>query len=207
MHDCDSMLRRRRRPMIDESEFRELASLYGTPLHRRYDVNAGGSILRYRWRKDSDRRAEVIFAIQGPGEQIWLHTKHQYERPIYRLPTGGIHWEERVEEALVREIVEETGLVSFTIRRFVALMTYQFHHSNSRASFASYLFLVENCGGKLVAPEDGDEVAEFRPILPGQLPQISADLRNILGNRREWGYWRALSHDVLYEVLLGSSRP
>jgi ADP-ribose pyrophosphatase YjhB (NUDIX family) len=171
-----------------------------------YDLKAGGSILKYRWRKDADRRAEVIFAIQGPGEQIWLHTKHRYNYPIYRLPSGGVEWEESVEGALRREIQEETALASFKIQRFIGLLEYRFHHSDSYARFASYLFLVSNPHGKLVAPEGSDEVAEFRPILPRQLPQVSADLRNVIGDRREWGHWRAIAHDVLYEALVGGQR-
>lgn len=189
--------------MVDQSEIRELSRLYGVPLHKQYDVKAGGSILQYRWRKDSDRRAEVVFAIQGPGEQLWLHTKHSYEYPIYRLPTGGVDWDERVEDALRREVAEETGLTSLKIQRFVALIEYRFHRNDSHTRFASYLFLLQNMNGKLMAPDNSDEVAEFRPLLPRQLPQASADLRNLIGKRREWGHWRAIAHDVLYESLIG----
>lgn len=213
-----------RRPMVDQAEIDDLSALYGEPIRRRFDVQAGGSILRYRWRKDSDRRAEVIFAIQGPGEQIWLHTKHRYERPMFRLPTGGIDWDESVTDALLREVEEEAG-VKVEIVRFIALLEYQFYKiapnelgasaekvrlsssaapsiepNATSARFASYLFLVRNLDGRLVA-HNNDEVAEFRSIAPGHLPGVSADLRNVLGERREWGHWRAIAHDVLYEAL------
>jgi len=168
----DTQTDTRKRPMIDEAEVRHLANLYGIPIHRRYDVQAGGSILKHRWRKDVDRRAEVVFAIQGRCEQIWLHTKHQYEQPIYRLPSGGIELNESVVDAMLREVDEETGL-TVQITRFVGLPP---------------------------CPDD-KEVSGFRSILPSQLPQISADLRNIIGERRYWGHWRALPHDVLHEAL------
>lgn len=228
MPNHSSTLCGQRRPMIDESEVGELAETYGVPIRRRYEVKAGGSILQYRWRKDTDRRAEVIFAIQGPGEQIWLHTKHRYERPMFRLPTGGIDWDEPVLAALLREIKEEAG-VAVKVERFVALLEYQFYQvgaqateravggtqsqapnqghledapepSGTRAGFASYLFLVKNLDGQLAA-HDNEEVAEFKPIMPRQLIQVAADLRNVLGPRREWGHWRAISHDVLYEAM------
>lgn len=203
MQECNSVLRRRRLPMVDQEEVRDLGRLFGEPLHRVFDVKAGGSILEYRWRKDSDRRAEMVFAVQGPGEQLWLHTKHQYEQPIFRLPTGGIEWDETVYAALQREVAEEIGL-EMDIQRFVALIEYRFHRHDSVARFASYLFLLRNVHGRLVAV-DNEEVAEFRSVLPRQLPQVAADLRNIIGIRREWGHWRAIAHDILYEVLIGGS--
>lgn len=228
-----------RYPMVDPREVGKLASLYGEPIRRCYDVRAGGSILEYRWRKDSDRRAEVVFAIQGPGEQIWLHTKHQYERPMFRLPTGGIEWEESVLDALLREVEEEAG-VQVEIQRFAGLVEYQFYQvspneqgasaeyvrpsstaqqrptgqgsmlrSSSQqgteptltsAKFASYIFLLKNLEGRLVA-HNNEEVAEFKSIMPSHLPGVSAGLRNVIGPRREWGHWRAIAHDVLYEAL------
>ena len=195
----DTGIDTRRRPMVDPAEVRRLASLYGIPSHRKYDVPAGGSILKHRWRKEVDRRAEVVFAIQGPGEQIWLHTKHQYDQPTYRLPSGGIELHEPVVDALLREVDEETSL-SVEITRFISLIEYTFHKDDSVAHFASYLFLLKNKSGHPPRADD-DEVAEFRSILPSQLPQVSADLRNIIGERRFWGHWRALPHDVLHETL------
>lgn len=195
----DTQTDTRKRPMIDEAEVRHLANLYGIPIHRRYDVQAGGSILKHRWRKDVDRRAEVVFAIQGRCEQIWLHTKHQYEQPIYRLPSGGIELNESVVDAMLREVDEETGL-TVQITRFVGLLEYTFHRRDAVAHFASYVFLLTNKSDLPPCPDD-KEVSGFRSILPSQLPQISADLRNIIGERRYWGHWRALPHDVLHEAL------
>jgi len=195
----DTQVETRNRPMIDPIEVRQLASLYGIPIHCKYDVTAGGSILKHRWRKVADRRAEVVFAIQGPGEQIWLHTKHQYEQPTYRLPSGGIDLDESVVDAMLREVDEETSL-TVEITRFIGLIEYTFHKDDAVAHFASYLFLLKNKSSYPPRADD-NEVAEFRSILPSQLPQISANLRNIMGERRYWGHWRALPHDVLHQSL------
>ena len=196
------------KPMIDEDEVRGIVRRYGEPIRRVYDLCAQGTVSPHRWRANSDRRAEVIFAIQGPGEQIWLHTKHNYPRPMFRLPTGGIERDEEVLSALLREIDEETGL-SVTIQRFVALLEYRFHSKNqhgenqgkrSIGTFASYIFLVQNEMGEPVC-EGNNEVAEFKPILPCQLAEVAANLRNIYGERRAWGHWRAIAHEVLDEAL------
>jgi len=55
-------------------------------------------------------------------------------------------------------------------------------------------------------PLDG-EISAFRAILPCQLLQLSADMRNMVGNRRGWGQWRALVHDLVYDVLIDGARP
>ncbi|MBV7335400.1 NUDIX hydrolase [Chloroflexi bacterium TSY] len=190
--------------MIDETEVDDLARKYGEPLRHTFDLEATGTILTHRWRIDSDRRAEVIFAIQGPGEQLWLHTKHSYPRPMFRLPSGGIDWDETVVDALFREIEEETRL-PVIIQRFVALVTYRFHRHAAishrpTTQFASYLFWLQNINGS-PKPGDNEEVADFKPILPSQLPEVVSDLRNIWGDRRSWGQWRALAHDVLFDYM------
>lgn len=195
---------RPRRPMIDENEVDDLVRKYGEPLRHTFDLEATGTILTHRWRKNSDRRAEVIFAIQGPGEQLWLHTKHTYPRPMFRLPSGGIEWDETVVDALFREVEEETKLPVF-VQQFVALLTYRFHRNTpiprqSTTQFASYLFLLQNINGNPEL-EGNEEVADFKPILPSQLPQVASDLRNIWGERQSWGQWRALAHDVLYDFM------
>ena len=195
----DPAVRSLHKPVIDEEEVQRLASQFGEPLRQTYDVQAAGTTLEQRWRTDSDRRAEVVFAIQGPGKGIWLHTKHNYPHPIFRLPSGGIEWTESVLDALYREIDEETGL-EVAVQRFVGLLHYRFHRGPSVVHFASYLFLVQNLEDKLDGLSN-EEVAEFRSILPCQLPQVAADLRNILGERRAWGHWRAIAHDVLSEMM------
>lgn len=200
MESVQSALHPRRKPTIDHGEVLELSEKYGSPIRRTYDIRATDSRFTYRWREDSDRRAEVVFAIQGPGEQIWLHTKPSYPRPMFRLLSGGIEWHEGVERALLREVEEETSL-PVDVERFVALLTYRFFRDQSSAHFASYLFLLRNRNGR-PHPEGNDEVAEFRAVLPSQLPEVAADLRNIMGDRREWGYWRAIAHDVLHEAMM-----
>lgn len=208
-----------RRPMIDDVEVHALVQQFGEPIRRTFDVPADGHLLTHRLGHDSDRRAEVAFVVQGPGEQIWLHTKHSYPTPMFRLLTGGIEWEESVYDALLREIDEETRL-PVTVQRFLGLITYCFyprgesspstpvqfadvqvtHSQLAHSQFASYVFLVHNNGH---APQShgNEEVAEFRAVLPCQLPQIAADLRNLIGPRRAWGHWRALVHDLVYETL------
>lgn len=187
------------RPMICEEEVDRLAQQFGAPLRRTFHLQADEYIRAYRWRSDCDRRAEVVFAIQDPVGKLWVHAKAHYPNHIFRLPSGGVGWDESVLHALLREVEEETAL-EVRVQRFVGLIEYRFHHAGSTMKFASYVFHLWSKGN---APrlEAGGEISAFRTILPFQLLQLSADMRNLVGDRRGWGQWRALAHDLVYDVL------
>ncbi|MEZ4862997.1 MAG: NUDIX hydrolase [Caldilineaceae bacterium] len=189
------------RPMICETEVRELVQRYGAPLRRTFNVQADEYIRAYRWRHNSDRRAEVVFAIQDPTGKIWMHSKAHYPAHLCRLPSGGVCLDESIYDALLREVDEETAL-RVRVHRFVGLIEYRFHHSGSVVKFASYIFhLCSQEQPKL--PESG-EIYAFRAILPSQLQQLTVDMRNMMGDRRGWGQWRALAHDLVYDYFCGS---
>jgi ADP-ribose pyrophosphatase YjhB (NUDIX family) len=184
---------------IELDELAELAQKYGAPRRLRYAIQADEYIYSYRWRKDSDRRAEVVFAIQDPGGHVWVHAKPNYPAHIFRLPSGGVDWDESIEHALLREVHEETCL-NVRIVRFLGLLEYTFVRGDSTASFSSYVFHLHSAGGVPVACE-GEAICEFRPVLPSRLSEIAVELRNLIGDRRGWGQWRALSHDLVCESL------
>jgi ADP-ribose pyrophosphatase YjhB (NUDIX family) len=187
------------RPMICEEEVSQLASQYGAPVRRVFQLQADEYLRAYRWRSNCDRRAEVVFAIQDPTGKIWVHAKPHYPHHIFRLPSGGVNLNERVIDALLREVAEETSL-EVMIKRFLGLIEYRFHHEGTTVCFASYVFLLWNDGSAPHLPADG-EISSFRAILPCQLLQLSADMRNMVGIRRGWGQWRALVHDLVYDLI------
>ena len=190
-----------RRPMICEDEVRQLAQSYGSPVRRTFNIQADEYIRAYRWRKDIDRRAEVVFAIQNSQGCIWLHAKRHYPCHVFRLPSGGVEWDETVIDGLHREIDEETGL-SFSVECFIGVIHYQFLAGDRVAEFASYVFHLR-CADAQPVSDPSEQISEFRTILPSQLAQAAADLRNLIGDRRGWGQWRALAHDLVYEHLSG----
>ncbi len=187
-------------PMLVTDEVADLAARFGAPQMRTYNILADDYIYSHRWRGRSDRRAEVVFAIQTPTGRIWLHAKTHYPSHIYRLPTGGIHKDELVEEALLREVAEETGL-TIKIVRFLAVLEYHFWYGPSMVPFMSYVFHVSSTGGTPVC-HAGEDISDFRAVYPSQLRKIAANLRNLSGERRAWGQWRAPAHEVVYQSLL-----
>lgn len=192
-----------RQPPVIDAEVERLASLYGAPERRLFTLPADEATLVWRFGGQGDRRAEVVFAVQDPSGGIWVHAKAHYPRRVYRLPSGGIHWQEDVESALLRELDEETAL-PVRVRRFLGLIEYQFLHEGKAAPFASYVFLVESLGGT-PQPHATEGITSFQLVPPGHLTQIAADLRNLMGDRREWGQWRALVHDLVYGALAGQA--
>lgn len=185
---------------IDPREVRSLAANYGTPIYRCYDIAADDYLRQHRWREVPDRRGEVVFAIRQPNGGILLHTKHQYEEEIYRLPSGGIHYGEGVEDALHREIAEETGQ-PVLLRRFLALLNCRFHTNGESVAFASYVFYLESQSAEFNG-SDPVEIAGFCTVLPTDLIYVARRLRALRGKRHCWGYWRSLPHDHVYHALL-----
>lgn len=186
-------------PTVDPMEMRILSAKYGEPVHRQAVIETDDYLVSQRWRAVPDRRGEVIFIIRQPNGEILLHSKQRYEAPIYRLPTGGIEPSEAVEDALLREVEEETGQ-SVIIRRFLAILNCHFHRNGSTVPFTSYLFYLESRTG-LIAPEEGHEVAEFRTVPVQRMAHVAANLRALNGKRRGWGHWRSLAHDLVHDLL------
>lgn len=186
-------------PMIVPDEVADLTYRYGVPERRIYSVQADNYIYRYRFGKVTDRRAEVVFAVEDDAGRIWVHAKPHYPSHIFRLPSGGIHWDELVTDALVREIKEEMGL-AVEVHRFLGIIEYHFWHGDVMAPFVSYVFHLRAEGGQPQA-QQGEEICGFRAVLPNQVGQIALELRNLMGDRRGWGQWRALAHDLVYDTL------
>jgi len=186
-------------PTVDPIEVRILASKYGEPVHRRMMVETDDYLAARRWRTIPDRRGEIIFAIRQLNGEILLHSKHHYEQPIYRLPTGGVEPSEAVEDALLREVEEETGQ-SVIVRRFLAILDCHFHRRGSSVPFTSYLFYLES-RSRLLQPDSDGEVADFRTVPVQCMAQVAANLRALNGKRRGWGYWRSLAHDLVHDLL------
>jgi 8-oxo-dGTP pyrophosphatase MutT (NUDIX family) len=161
------------------------------------------------------RRAEICYVMhQGdPGEGVLLHRKRFYPAGAYRLPTGGIHWEEEVESTLAREIREETGLEvgadapAVQVERFLGLLSYDLVHRGDGRTypFATYHFLVRARPGVVLTPQDPVEEIDgwqWRPA--AELGQVAGSLENVYRQTPDWGDWgrfRALSHIFVVEQL------
>jgi ADP-ribose pyrophosphatase YjhB (NUDIX family) len=183
--------------MIDESEVAAIAGRYGQPLRRQVACEIGEELFLTRFMRASDRRGEVVLAIERPNGQLLLHRKAHYAAEHFRLPTGGVNLGEPVLDAALRETAEETGL-AVRVQRFLAVIEYTLRFDAIRLPFVSYLFHLREIGGRLSL--DGGEAEDFRECAPAELPAIAAALCSIPGERGYWGRWRAVAHEVAAEA-------
>ena len=99
---------------VNSGELRTLSRKYGKPQR----VTLKLLRLPLAPNKSADRRGEVVLAICHGGNKVLLHTKSFYPDGVFRLLSGGIRPDESVENALLREAREETGL-DVRIEKFV----------------------------------------------------------------------------------------
>ncbi len=172
-----------------------------------------------------DRIGEVCMVIRRPNGRLLTASKTFYPAGIYRLPTGGIAPDEPIESALLRETREETGL-NVRIRRFLAAIEYLIPlqhsqgdrstatsdlaaHHRSYQMFCTFAFLLDELNGTLTPLDSTEQIAEFREIVPAELPTVATTLEQvqddydteIRGRWRNWGMFRAIVHRVVYAAL------
>lgn len=185
---------------IDHSEVLDLSERYGQPHCRSVEIDTDPYMRTYRGKLSQAWRGEVVFAIRQLNGEILLHTKHRYETPIFRLPTGRIEQGENVEDALLREIAEETGQ-TVEVKRFLGILDCNFVNGNATVPYVSYVFYLESLTAEL-SPVDTVEVAGFKTVPAQELGAVAQSLRDLRGRRRCWGYWRSLAHDLVHCCLI-----
>jgi 8-oxo-dGTP pyrophosphatase MutT (NUDIX family) len=144
------------------------------------------------------RRGEIVLAIENNKGEILLHTKSFYPDGVFRMMTGGIHYDESVLHGLQREAMEETGAVLPSITP-VAVLFYTFMHENQRVPFISYLFhtRISELEPK---PQDTEEnISAFRWVDMNGLQSTIDQLLNLAQEWEDWGRMRSLCHLLLLE--------
>ena len=180
---------------VDARELRALGRKFGTPELAELRLDQWPMPRAAR----GDRRGEVVFAIRNRRDKILLHTKSFYPKGVYRLPGGGIHWDEEVEAALFREVEEETGL-PVTVERFVGLILYAVRRRPR--PFASYVFLLrtEKLLPRVQVPSS-ERISGFKEVSPSELRAVTQRLRELSDDWRVWGKFRALAHELVADAL------
>ena len=109
-----------------------------------------------------------------------LLARHRFGVPQWRFLGGFLHPRERVEDALAREIREETGLVVEVGPVLEAVTGY-------RWARVEIVFVFRVTGG---TPALSAEVAELGWFPPDRLPDVRADQRGMIerhvARAREW---------------------
>jgi len=179
---------------VDERELRALSRKFGAPRHAELRLDTWPMPRAAR----GDRRGEVIFAIRNPRGRILLHTKSFYPKGVYRLPGGAIHWDEDVEDALFREVAEETGL-PVDVDRFVGLIQYAVRRQTK--AFASYVFLLHTDKMRPRVWDPKERISGFKQVSEPELRAATRRLQELSDDWDVWGKFRALAHELVVEAL------
>lgn len=147
-----------------------------------------------------DRRGEVVFCVIRPNGKIIAITCSEYPEDIYRIPTGGIGHDEDIVEAVFREVREELGL-EVEIRSFGGVVRIRFEHLNDYVMFYSYIFILDEAGGRLLEDASDDEISEVREVDLEGLEKIIKSLEGIKGKWRDWGQFRYVTSNAVLQYF------
>lgn len=151
-----------------------------------------------------DRRGEVVFCVIRPNGNIIAATCSEYPEDIYRIPTGGIGHEEDILDAIFREVKEELGL-EVRIRSFAGVIRIRFEYNDDFVMFYSYIFILDEIGGRLLTDASDDEISGIREVgLPG-LEDIVVSLDSIKGKWQDWGKFRYITSGAVLSYLKNKS--
>ena len=174
------------------------------PLHREHHrITVGASFYGLMARSSQDRDGEVVLAVRRPDDRLLLHTKPFYPPDTWRMPTGGVEWGETPEEAAHREMAEETGLPG-QVARLLGVLTYEMVAETAAAPvrFASAVFLVLAPDLPPAKQDPREQISGYSWVLPAELDQVAAQLRELPLDWGDWGRFRAPAHVLVAAALL-----
>ena len=186
--------------IIDKEEYRYLITNYGRPALRTYRLKGDEYLIASRKYRSQNRRGEVVLAIERPNQCLLVHRKSWYETGIYRLLTGGIDQKEGIENALWRELEEETGLKDGEAE-FIGLLDCRMMDSREEVIFPSFVFHLSEFNRQPTMQDTSEDISDFRDLPIDELPRVADELKGVSGRRNGWGHWRAIAHEFVFEAL------
>jgi len=128
-----------------------------------------------RWQRRFMTAAHERFLVGVVGlgvdaEGRVLLARHRFGAPQWRFLGGFLSAKERVEDALAREVAEETGL-RIEVGPVLEIVT------GYRWQRVELVFVFRVTGG---SESLSGEVAELRTFPPGELPEVRADQRGLI---------------------------
>jgi len=127
-------------------------------------------------------------------------TKDFYPADIYRLPTGKMTRNESPEIAILRETLEETG-VSSTAAELFETIACTFSYGPISLAYYSYIFLIPDFNAEPSPIDVSEGITDFKEVQPCELRSVTDQLRSIQGEWSDWGRWRAIAHELLFNRL------
>ena len=118
--------------------------------------------------------------IPYEGRIVLIKRKNEPFKDFYALPGGIVEYGETVEEALKREVKQETGL-DVEVKRLVGV--YSSPERDPRGHFVSICFLAIPKGGELRAMSDAREIALFEL---DKIPRLAFDHNKMIEDAKRY---------------------
>lgn len=189
--------------VFNEAEFNDICAKLGASAvvsDVKVTYTAPGYFNKIKNAVQYDRRGEVVFCVIRPNGKIITITCSEYPENIYRIPTGGIGHEEDILNAVYREVREELGL-EVRIRSFAGVVRIRFEHRDESVMFYSYIFILDEIGGRLLMDASDDEISGVREADIGELEEIVRSLDSINGKWHDWGKFRYITSNAVLNYL------
>jgi 8-oxo-dGTP diphosphatase len=155
---------------------------FGEEILREYENKAASLQSQFEngWRKPSVTADGIV--LKGSEMALIRRLKDPF-RGSYALPGGFLNYGETLEECVVREVLEETGLKT----RILELVgVYSAPDRDPRGHFVTAVYHLEPVGGSLKAGDDAKD-AEWVPL--DRLPKFAFDhgkiVQDFLSKRKE----------------------
>ncbi len=108
------------------------------------------------------------------GKLLLIRRKNEPFQGMHALPGGFVDYGERTEDAVVREVREETGLET-SVKELVGV--YSDPDRDPRGHTVSAIYLLEITGGEL---REGDDAAAVEYVDPDKLPPLAFDHETVV---------------------------
>lgn len=112
--------------------------------------------------------------VFNEGKLLLIRRKNEPFKGMYALPGGFVDYGEKTEDAVVREIFEETGLVS-SVQSLMGV--YSNPERDPRGHTASAIYLMKIEGGEL---KEGDDAIGVEYVDPDNLPRLAFDHEEVV---------------------------
>ncbi|MBE7042214.1 MAG: NUDIX hydrolase [Ruminococcaceae bacterium] len=154
----------------------------------------------FKYQIHSNRWGEVAFGVERKNKKLIVIRSQGYPKGIYRIPTGGIQFDETVSHALHREIKEELGLTVDT-PRFMGAIYYEVIYKEEKLEFISFVFHLKEISGTILEDATEQEIGEYLEADKETLAKICLNMEQHCGSWQDWCQFRLQTTSFLLPYL------
>lgn len=178
----------------------ELEEKYGKPLEismhhelHTFEFN----VVKFSMRNGREHDVTMFIRKKDEPQKIAVIRKHFFPKGAYRAPSGAARPSENLEEGIIRETLEETGLV-IDIKRYLLRIKALFTCQGKKIDWTTHVFEAVEKEGELL-PRDTDEIEEARWA---SLDEVQGAIREkLLDTKWELFKYRVALTDLAVEQM------